>query len=156
MNIRQGLESSVIGVGDNYIVLENCVGSVDVNFTVRGGETNIYSFRYSPNDGVLDVNLREITRLVYDNLEFYQDPFTYDGDVLYTETDNYHFLKIDFEAQDSSDTVSINDISVVNAALDVGECLILTSLTDKILDQEAAVEPTSFIALNYDLNFALH
>ncbi len=157
MNIKQGLESSLIGVGDNYIVMENVVDNIDVTYTVRGVNTEVYNFNFTANDGEVDLNLREITRLVYDNVEFYQDPFDYENDVLYTETAGYHYIKLDISITDAnSDNVTINDISVINAALDVGECLLLTALVDNTLNQETAKQPTNFIALNYDLNFALH
>lgn len=157
MIVYQPFESTLLGVGDNYVVLSGVLGYVDCRFTVRGVETKVYNFRYTAYNGIVDVNIREITRLVYDNLKFYQDPFDYSGDVLYTELDAYHFIKLDILFTDGNlDTISINDISIINAALDVGECLLLSSLEDEILNEEAGKGSSqSPYEFNYDLNLNL-
>lgn len=157
MNVSQPLESTLIGVGDNYIVLENIVDYIDVVFTVRGTVTETFNHRYTAHNGEVALNLREITRLVYDNLENYEDPFDYTADVLYTETDSYHFIKLDVDITDANvDNIQINDINVINAALDVGECLLLTSLLDEVLNDDAGKTVIVLDSLNYDLNFSLH
>lgn len=157
MNIKQALESTLIGVGDNYLVIENIDTFIDVVFTVHGVSDEQFEFTYRANAGEAAINLREITRLVYDNVEHYQDPFTYDDDVLYTETDGYHFIKLDIDITDASaENLQVHDIKVINAALDVGECLILTSLQDEVLNEQAGKTPSNFLEFNYDLALTLH
>lgn len=157
MNIKQGLESNMIGVGDNYIVLENVVEYADVTFTIKGVENKTYNFCPVANDGIVEINIREIARLVYDNVQFYQDPFDYTANVLYTETDGYHFIKIDIAIVDgASSTVDINEIRVVNAALDISECLLLPALIGEVLDDNAGKTTSNFGAFNYDLSLTLH
>lgn len=158
MNIKQPLESSLIGVGDNTLALENVSVYADVTYTVYGTETRIYDFCPIAHNGEIELNIREITKLVYDNLENYQDPFDYTGTQLYTETDGYHYIKIHISATDADNSiVEVLGLSVVNAALDVGECLILPSLEDEILDENAGKgDSQTTVALAYGLNFYLH
>ena len=157
MNIRQGTESNIIGVGDNYIVLENVQTYADITYTIKGVTNTTFNICPVASNGVIELNLREITRLVYDNLENYSDPFDYTADKLYTETDGYHFVKLDIVAVDANnDTVSILDLQVINAALDVGECLILTSLVDKELNDDSGKEAQPDGDLNADLTYNLH
>jgi hypothetical protein len=157
MTIKQPLESTLIGVGDNYIVLDGVQSYVDIVYTVKGVQNETFNFTYVANNGIVNLNIREITRLVYDNVEFYQDPFDYSGDKLYTETDGYHFIKIDIDITDGNDdNLQINDIRVINAALDVGECLILASLEDEVLDETAGKSVETLIGLNFDLNYSIH
>lgn len=157
MNILQPLESSYLGVGDNYLVLEGVSAFADVVYTVHGVTDETYTFCYTANDGIIKLNIREITRLVYDNLANYEDPFDYTADQLYTETDEYHFIKIDIDITDgASDNLQVLDLKIVNAALDVGECLLIASLIDEILDEEAGKEGVLLDALAFDLNHSLH
>jgi|GEM_PF-6495184 len=157
MTIKQPLESSLIGVGDNYLVLEAVQSYVDVIYTIHGVVDETFNFSYVANNGEVNLNLRELTRLVYDNLKNYEDPFDYTEDKLYTELDAYHFIKLDIDITDADDNnIQVNDIKIINAALDVGECLLLASLEDSVLNEEAGKSTSDFIALNYDLNFTLH
>lgn len=157
MNVLQPLEGNWIGVGDNTIVMENVVEYVDVVFTVHGVTDETYTFCYTANDGKVNINIKEITRLVYDNLANYEDPFDYTADKLYTEDDAYHFIKLDIDITDgASSNVQINDIKVINAALDVGECLIIASLIDEVLDDDSGKGGVLLDGLNFDLSHNLH
>lgn len=158
MNISQGLESNLIGVGDNYIVLNGVVEYADVTFTVKGALNETFEMCYTANDGEVKMNLREVTRLVYDNLTNYEDPFDYTATKLFTEVDAYHFVILDISITDgNNDTLTINGTRVINAALDVGECLLLTSIIDEVLDDNAGKGGTVLLdGLNFDLNRALH
>lgn len=159
MNIQQNLESNLIGVGDNYIVLQGVEGYVDVAYTTKGIINETFNFRYTANYGEVNLNLREVTRLVYDNLENYEDPFDYQATKLFTEVDAYHFMILDINIIDGiGDEINVDGTRVINAALDVGECLILTSIIDEVLDDNAG-KGGNFVVLdglNFDLNRTLH
>lgn len=153
MVITSNLESQLIGVGDVFIVLDEVVDFADVTYTVRGVITESFEFSPIANNGRIILNLEEITRLVYDNLENYEDPFLYEGDVTYTETDAYHFIKLDISITDNNqDNIQINDVCVINAALQVSECILLTVFDGTELNSQTAKTPSQFYGLNYDLN----
>jgi len=134
MTISQGLESQIIGVGDNFIILTDVEGIVDITFTVRGCVTETFNFCPIAFNGELCVNLNEITKLVSANKKDYADPFRYEQDEIYNETDPYHFVKLDIRFENDGEVINYPEVSVVFGALQIGECINFGNLLDGVID----------------------
>lgn len=123
MNILQDFEAAVIaGQSPNFLILENVVDFVDVTHTVG---TVILNNRYIPIDGVVEMNVQEVTKLVY---QYDDDIFPYTGDQYYSDVDGYHLAKFNIVLEDN-DGVSAPldfDYHVLNASLQIGESTLMT------------------------------
>lgn len=156
MTITQGLEGGIIGVGRNVMLLDGIVGAVDVKYTIKSDIDEVFEFCYEPVDSTLRLNIEEIVKLVADNKTDYCDPFTYEQDVLYTEKDHYHYVKLCIDIENDGNKTTVDDIAIIYAALQVGECIgwgallgqpITSRLTTKggeIVQKESSVFPLTF------------
>ncbi len=157
MILIQDFESQIIAAHNpNYIIL----GEVEDRLTVSiaGSFTEDLEFVYTPSpNGTVVVNILEITKQLYLNLENYQDPFDYTETVLYTESENYHYGKLNMDFTDGDDSVITKELTVVNAALQVNECITMGFYIGKPLQVYCnSAELDDLYNFDYELNMDLH
>ncbi|TSE05246.1 hypothetical protein [Aquimarina algiphila] len=114
--------------------------------TSRSGQ-----FKYSPDlDGEVTVNLLDITKLIYESIDNFTDPFDYTTTTLFKESDGYHYSKLNMTFEDATETpINVNDIAVVNGVFQTKECRIYPESVDVEIGEPPVDDD---LLLNFDLN----
>lgn len=115
MTIIQNLESDYLAAhSPNKIIIEDSEDVLDATVILHGATAKEYTIRGYAFHGRVEIDLQDITRLVYGNLKNYVDPFDYTATKLYTEHDNYHYMLMDVILGEKCDPCDEEVIAIVN------------------------------------------
>jgi len=156
MIVTRDFESLILAAHTpNFIELSDIDGNLYVNVTSSYGVS--LDLKYIVYNNAINFNAYEVTRLLYDNLENYQDPFDYSADVTYDENSSYHYGNVTFTFTDDSESEIIKTVIVVNAALQVNECVQMGFFLNEPLRAKCNAEVLDDIyAFEYTLNQEMH
>ena len=150
--IKTDLEANIIAAHvPNIIVLENVSNFLDFTWTMVMANNVSATFSFVPDaNGEVEINLLEITSIIYQNLANYTDPFDYSATVIYTQADPYHYAVLQLSFEDSTGVLPHGDVAVINGAFQIKECITYPIFIGQELGSENP--PRDLDLLNFDLN----
>lgn len=160
MNIKQNLEDIILfGHTPNFLILENIDTHFDVRYVLKTDSIEEIDTFIQVFDSEYALDISEATKLVYENVKNYIDPFDYTATKIFTESDNYHYMLMDVICTDRiGSSEQVTDIKIINGSLQINECVKGSDFLDQRLGYPYFdISDTPLTGyLNYDLNFDLH
>ncbi len=158
MIVSLDFESTIVAAHTpTYMQLEDAGDYVEVSF--NGDFIEPVVFKLVTFDGKVTINIHELTKQIYSKIDSYKDPFDYTETVEYYPEDKYHIGELNLTITDSEDETIERNLTVLNSALQVNECIVSAFYINKRLGnfcQSEVLLDDDYIGFNYDLNFDLH
>ena len=157
MIVSLDFESTILAAHTpSFIQLEEVGEYVEVSFS--GDFIEDTTFKYVAFDGNLTINIYEITKQIYSKIESYRDPFDYIETKEYYPEDKYHIGELVVSITGSDGDTITKELTILNNALQVNECIVNAFYIDKRLGyycQSEMLTEDDYV-FNYDLNMDLH
>ncbi len=128
ITIVQGFEgyNNISANNPNIIKLSGVDTYIDITYTMTNGQ--VVNTRYASIAGNVRIDVEDVLSRGFSSKHI--DDFNYLMNKTYTETDNYHFYKLNLSGVDKSgETVAINNVLVLNSYMPISYDYTVEDLT---------------------------